>query len=243
MLEKIRKTIEKYGIENVTTKELFTILLNNEQNANTICKYQNLTMILGKEQKELELLFNKDTALKLMVLKELMLRLNQKQCLKRYTTTEDIANYLIPRMQYKLQEEFIVISFDTKMHIISCDTISKGTYDQTLVDVRLIMLEAIKNRATSIIIAHNHPSGDPTPSKEDQEVTKKVKEATKTLSITFLDHMIIGNGCYYSFCEEEMEQNTEIKAKQEKTFVLKMSNSETAIIQSLLEKIIKFNKD
>lgn len=231
MIERTRKIIEKYGVANVALKDLFAILLNNEQDSDAICKYQNLAMILGKDQKELELLFNKSIALKLTVLKELMLRLNQKQPLEIYKTTKDIADYLMPKMQYKLQEEFVVISFDAKIHIISCSTISKGTTDRTLVDVKLILLEAIKNRATSIIVAHNHPSGDPAPSKEDKEVTHQIKEAANTLAVRFLDHIIIGRNCYHSFCEEEMEEDAKNEQNEEKTFVLKMSNNDSTLLR------------
>lgn len=64
-------------------------------------------------------------------------------------------------------------------------------------------MEAIKNKAAAIVVAHNHPSGDSTPSKDDNEITKILYKSGKTLDIPLLDHIIIGDGCYYSYREDE----------------------------------------
>jgi len=81
--------------------------------------------------------------------------------------------------------------------------ISKGTIDKTLIHPREIFKEAIKHSASKIILIHNHPSGNPEPSKEDIEITKKIIESGKMVDIKVLDHVIIGNGSYWSWVEDK----------------------------------------
>ena len=76
-----------------------------------------------------------------------------------------------------------------------------GTLTNTIVHPREVYYEAIKNKAASIVVVHNHPSGDPTPSMDDNKLTKVLKETGKIMGIPLLDHLIIGNGAYYSYSE------------------------------------------
>lgn len=99
-------------------------------------------------------------------------------------------------------EEFWVIFMNRRNSIIKTDCISKGGISGTVVDVRLILKPALENLASSIILTHNHPSGNLRPSQEDISLTKKVKEAAKLMDITLQDHLIIGEQAYYSFADE-----------------------------------------
>lgn len=91
------------------------------------------------------------------------------------------------------REHFCVLLLDTKNQIIGINTVSIGTLDTSLVHPREIFKPAILASAAGIILFHNHPSGDPTPSREDTEVTKRIIEAGKILGITVLDHIIVGD--------------------------------------------------
>lgn len=112
-----------------------------------------------------------------------------------------IASLYMKEMNRELQEVFRVVLLDTKLKIIRTVTVSRGTVDRTLVHPREVFSEAIMCRASGIIAMHNHPSGDETPSTEDYAVTERLYEAGKILGIDLTDHIIFGNGRYYSFAE------------------------------------------
>ncbi len=113
------------------------------------------------------------------------------------------AAFLMPRLRYAKKEQFIVILLDSKNRVIGTELVSEGTLTDSLVHPREVFRPAILQHAASIVVAHNHPSGDPHPSEEDCDLTQTLTEAGKTLSIPVLDHLIIGDGTYYSFQEDE----------------------------------------
>lgn len=99
-------------------------------------------------------------------------------------------------------EEFWVIFLSTNSFVIKKECISKGAVNKVLVDVKVILKVALENLAVSIIVAHNHPHGNLKPSDADIAITKKIKEAGKLMDITLQDHLIIGDGNYFSFADE-----------------------------------------
>ena len=100
------------------------------------------------------------------------------------------------------QEEFHIITLDTKNHIINTHRITVGTLDASLVHPREVFRPAIKDAASSIILVHNHPSGDPTPSPEDRQVTERLQSAGKTLGIDVLDHIVVASTTAVSISEQ-----------------------------------------
>lgn len=106
------------------------------------------------------------------------------------------------KLKNKKQEHVYVIYLDTKLKIISEKLIFIGTIDVSIIHPREIYKEAIKNSASKIIVIHNHPSGDPTPSDNDIKFTKQLDEVGKLMQIPLLDHIIIGDN-YYSFQEND----------------------------------------
>lgn len=92
-------------------------------------------------------------------------------------------------------EVVAVADLNTKNVVISIRLVTKGTLDASLVHPREVFQGALINNASSIIVAHNHPSGDPTPSREDFAVTNRLEECGKTLGIDVLDHIVVGNTC------------------------------------------------
>ena len=97
------------------------------------------------------------------------------------------------------QETFIVLTLDQKNHVIDRHVIAIGTLTECLVHPRDVFRHAILDNAASIAVAHNHPSGDPAPSSGDKQITDRIAECAKMLGFRLLDHVIIGNGRYYSF--------------------------------------------
>ncbi len=119
------------------------------------------------------------------------------------STPAAIYEYLAGDLRYEQQENFVVLMLDTHRRLIRRSNISKGTLNRTMVHPRDVFREAIVSNACSIILAHNHPSGDPTPSKPDRELTRELISAGTAIHIPVLDHIIIGAGTspYYSFRE------------------------------------------
>ncbi|MGI5823245.1 MAG: RadC family protein [Dethiobacteria bacterium] len=115
---------------------------------------------------------------------------------------QDVAGFLMEEMRYYHKEYFKIILLNTKNQIISLEDISVGSLNSSIVHPREIFHVSIKKSAAAIILAHNHPSGDPHPSNEDLEVTKRVAEAGEILGIKVLDHLIIGEGKYFSLKEK-----------------------------------------
>lgn len=113
-----------------------------------------------------------------------------------------IAEYYMEDLRHCQQENMKLLLLNTKTKLIGESNISKGTVNATVISPRELFIDALQMGAVSIILLHNHPSGDPTPSREDILLTKRIKEAGQIIGIELLDHIIIGNNCYISFCEK-----------------------------------------
>jgi DNA repair protein RadC len=134
---------------------------------------------------------------------ELGKRLNCKRPSSKHviSSPEDVAE-LLSDMKDLEQEEFRVILLNTKNHVIRVFTVSVGTLNASLVHPREVLKPAISSCAASIILVHNHPSGDPSPSEEDIELTTRISQACELIGIILLDHVIIGDDRFYSLREE-----------------------------------------
>ena len=117
-------------------------------------------------------------------------------------TAKDVFDYVSPKLNGLDKEKFIVLHLDTKNNITKKEVVSVGILNASIIHPREIFKSAIKESSNSIILVHNHPSGDPAPSSEDRDVTKQLCSAGELLSISVLDHVIVGANGYYSFKEE-----------------------------------------
>lgn len=116
---------------------------------------------------------------------------------------QDVADFLMPRLRYVAKEQFVVILLNNKNKVIGTEVVSEGSLSSSIVHPREVYAPAILHHAAAIMVAHNHPSGDPKPSIEDEEVTRQLLRSGKVLGIPMIDHVIIGDGNYYSFLENE----------------------------------------
>lgn len=116
---------------------------------------------------------------------------------------QDAAQILLPEMQYLDQENLKVITLDTKHRVVEAPTIYKGSLNASMVRLAEVFRDAIRANCAAILLAHNHPSGDPTPSREDLTLTKEVVKAGRLLDIEVLDHLIIGHQRYISLKEQD----------------------------------------
>lgn len=146
-----------------------------------------------------------------MDLKKYNVTLVKEEC-KRYETInrkvdcpKKIADVLTTAMEMEnlAQEIFVLLAFDTKKNLIGLFEVSRGTISETLVHPAEIFKRALVCNAHSIAIAHNHPSGNARPSSEDKQVTERIKRCGEMMGIPLIDHVIIGDGQFYSFVEDE----------------------------------------
>lgn len=112
-----------------------------------------------------------------------------------------VYEFLAPRMAHLHREQFHVVLLTAKNQVIAVECVSEGTLTASLVHPREIFKSAIRRSAHAVILAHNHPSGDPTPSREDREVTARLVQAGRLIGIEVLDHLVVGQGHYASFRE------------------------------------------
>lgn len=118
----------------------------------------------------------------------------------------DAASYVMPRFRFERREHFAVLLLNAKNHILALKTISVGTLTSSVVHPREVFQAAIEQSAASVILVHNHPSGDPAPSGEDLAVTRRMVEAGEIMDIPVLDHVIVGYDKFISLKEEGMIQ-------------------------------------
>ncbi len=116
-------------------------------------------------------------------------------------TPRDVEAFLGNELRQLTQEVFVVLSLNSKNQLAGKDYATTGTLNSSLVHPREVFKIAVRRSAASIVVVHNHPSGDPQPSREDNEVTRRLGEAGKLMGIELLDHIIIGDGRYVSLRE------------------------------------------
>ena len=131
---------------------------------------------------------------------------------QKVTCSEDAYKYMLSTYKkgticYK--EYFKVLFLNQANQILGYTLISEGGITETCADVRLIMQAALLTNSVALILAHNHPSGNPAPSVEDELITQKIKEMADCLEIEFIDHLIVGKHCFYSFASKKIYQNKE----------------------------------
>ncbi|MGD9677322.1 MAG: DNA repair protein RadC [Vulcanibacillus sp.] len=212
--ERPRERMSKYGAVSLSNVELIAILLRTGGPNESVIQLANSVMakvetLEGFYDISLEELTNikgigPAKAIQIKAGIELGKRVVRQLPQVKYSihSPKDAAEYLIDDIKFLKQEHFIILLLDTKNQIISKETISIGTLNSSIVHPREVFKPAIKKSVSAIILAHNHPSGDPTPSKEDIEITKRLTKAGEILGIDVLDHIIIGDSKYISFKEE-----------------------------------------
>ena len=117
---------------------------------------------------------------------------------------EEISDYYMEDMRHLEQEEIRVMVLNTKQAMVRDQIMARGTVNASVMTPREVLIEGLRCRAVSMVLVHNHPSGDPTPSRADILLTKRLKEAGDLVGITLIDHIVIGDRRYLSFREENL---------------------------------------
>ena len=208
---------EQYGAENLTDIELLAVLLRTgTKGENSLQLAQKILHpdfaqegILNIHRWTAEQLMDlkgigKVKAIQILCLSELAKRLSKAEARTGldFSAPETIAQYYMEDMRHQNTEVLKLLFLNTRSKLIGESDISTGTVDTALVSPRELFIEALQRGAVSIVLLHNHPSGDPTPSKADVRITRRLKEAGSMIGITLLDHIIIGNNCFISLREK-----------------------------------------
>lgn len=216
-LERPYEKLLFYGAEKLSNSELLGIIIKTgTKEENAVVLAQRVLGVKSKEKnfKENDLRnlldltieefmkikgIGKVKAIQLKALCELTKRMSVPiKDTNIVKSSSDVANLLMEEMRYEKREKVKLLVLNSKNIILRIKEISYGGTNFAVIEPKDILIEAVKSEAPRIILVHNHPSGDPTPSKSDFEVTKRIKEAAKILGVELLDHIVIGDGEYRS---------------------------------------------
>lgn len=208
---------EKYGAHVLSDAELLAVIIKTgTRNKRSVELALEILQLCG-EKGSLDALYGltasqlmkisgigRVKAIQILCVLELSKRIHQSgsETEGDFNSPEQIAGYYMEKMRHYRQEHLILLMLNTKNRKIGDMVLSKGSVNAAMISPRDIFLEALRHEAVNIILIHNHPSGDPTPSTEDIEVTLKVSGLGQTLGIRLLDHIIIGDRIYRSLLED-----------------------------------------
>ncbi|WP_100065091.1 RadC family protein [Miniphocaeibacter massiliensis] len=211
-----REKMILYGIDSLSDEELLAIIIGTGTKKHNAVELSKSILLKIKSQANHmdistdELMEIKGVGLskscRILASLELGRRLNIRKNIQEYkiNSPTSVANIFRYELEHKLEEYFYILLLDTKNKIISKEFISKGTLNESLVHPREVFKPAIKKSANSIILVHNHPSGDIEPSREDLLITERLLQAGDIIGIKVLDHLIIGDGQFLSFKEKKL---------------------------------------
>lgn len=212
--ERPYEKMEKYGASVLSDAELLAIIIRSgskkERSTDLAQKVLKLNTkgLAGIHQLSLKELESVDgigrvKAIQIKSIAELSTRISKMRAMEKLkiSSPSSIADIYMEEMRHLQQEHLKIVLLDTKNNIISDHNLSVGTVNASLINPREVFIYALKNLAVHFIILHNHPSGDPTPSKEDILITQRILEASDIIGIKMLDHIIIGDGKYISLKE------------------------------------------
>lgn len=209
-----RERLIKSGSSHLSNAEILAIILGSGTRQESVLALSNrllmhfegLKLLSDATIEELIAIRGIGTAKAVLILAavELGKRMHIYRSDERHVirSPEDGAEYVMEEMRGLNQEHFVTLFLNTKNQIIHKQTIFIGSLNASIVHPREVFREAVKRSAASIIVVHNHPSGDPTPSQEDIHVTRRLVECGKMIGIELIDHLVIGDRKYVSLKEK-----------------------------------------
>lgn len=220
--ERPREKLLLYGPESLSNTELLAILLRSGTRERSVLgvaeeilakiKERGLGAIVHMSVAELAKIpgVGQVKAATLQAAVELGRRLSREEGakVKIIHSPDDVAKFAMPRFRFEQKEHFAVLLLNTKNHVLGMPDVSIGSLSASVVHPREVFRAAIDHAAAAMILLHNHPSGDPSPSAEDKAVTTRLVKAGKIMDIPVLDHVIIGRERYFSFKDKGLLAET-----------------------------------
>lgn len=211
--ERPRERLIRNGPESLSNAELLGIILrtgSREENVVNLCsriltEYSIKQLSLANISRLMQVHgVGKAKAAQIAAVFELARRLETfvEEPKRKVCSPKDVYTLMYPKMREQKKEKFITLCLDTKNRILREEVVSVGSLNASIVHPREVFKSALMESSASVIMVHNHPSGDPSPSREDIMVTEKMVEGGKLLGIDVLDHIIIGEGRYVSLKDE-----------------------------------------
>lgn len=207
----------RFGAENLTEAELLAIIIRTGTRTKSALQLAEQVLQLAKYPKEgllglydvtLEELTNisgigKVKAVKLKCLAELSMRMSMARAKEgiNFNSSGQVAAYFMERLRHRQTECVVLVCLNAKGQMLCEKKLSEGSVNMSLISPREIFIAALENKAVNLILVHNHPSGDPTPSKSDIALTQNVLELGMKMDMPLLDHIVIGDNSYISFRE------------------------------------------
>jgi len=205
-----RERFVAVGPESLADAELLALILrtgtvgeNVTEMSNRLIKEFGLKGLFDCSIEELKKIkgIGEGKAIQLLAVSEIAKRKNSlRDKVIKIKSARDINDLFIEEVRGRTKEHFFTVLLDTKNKVIKIEEVSVGILDATIIHPREIFKEAIKSSASRIVLVHNHPSGDPSPSEEDLQITRKLIDVGELIGIEVLDHVIIGHNTYYSYC-------------------------------------------
>ncbi len=217
-LERPYEKLEQYGESKLSNAELLAIIIKSGTKEENSIQIANRILLMTKSVKGLQDIsldelknikgIGKVKAVQLKAICELAKRMNEATNIKiQIKEPKDVAGLFMEKFKIENKEYLKLIILNTKNYITKIIDIAQGDADRIFVSPNQILLEVIKAQAKKLIIVHNHPSGDPTPSKMDIEFTRKLLKQSEVLELKLLDHIIIGYDKYESILSrKELER-------------------------------------
>lgn len=215
--ERPREKLYRQGPETLSNEELLAIIIRTGTRTETsielakkVLSRDNRGLVYLRDTTLQELMETKGVgeckAAQILAAIEIGKRINHHTALNKVKINQpgSVAELFMDEMRYLQKEHFRIILLDTKNQIIAMEEISIGTLNASIVHPRDVFKIAIKRNANSIILIHNHPSGDPTPSKEDINITNRLLDVGELVGIRVLDHIVIGDNRYISFKQKNI---------------------------------------
>lgn len=204
----VREKAVMYGESSLSEKELVSLICGEDQSRCLFTTFGDLHRISTASVRELQKIrgIGIRKALQLKACMEIAKRFHQiplRSGVILSSSQQVFAHYHV-KLRDEQKEKFFSLLLDTKHRVIKEELVSIGSLNFSIVHPREVFAPAIREHAESIILIHNHPSGDPTPSKEDIHITGRLREVGKLVGIDVLDHVIIGNNSYTSFVEQSL---------------------------------------
>lgn len=214
--ERPREKLLKHGVQKLSNAELMAIIIRTgvaertavELSQDILNYFDGLNGLFNLSVEELKNIkgVGLAKAAQIITLTELSKRLlvSREEDKSVVQTPQDVVGLVMPRLRFLEQEVFGLVLLNIKNQVISTPFISKGGLNSSIVHPRDVFKEAIRRNSAAIILFHNHPSGVPTPSEEDIDITKRLIEAGELIGINVLDHIVIGGSLFISMKEKEM---------------------------------------
>lgn len=214
--ERPYERLQKYGPQVLSNAELMAIIIKTGTKNETSIDIARRLLKMDEEEIGLAFLnhlsleelqnvrgIGKVKAIQIKAVMELAKRISSTGTSNRAVikSPDDVSRFLMEEMRCLKQEEFRILILNTRNCVMKTCTIAVGGLNVSSVEVREVFKEPIRSGAASIILVHNHPSGDPTPSKDDIQFTKRITEGGEIIGIKILDHIVIGDGTYVSLKE------------------------------------------